>query len=341
MTDSFRARMTAEGEEPMKRREFLKSTAAGAGLSLLGNLSINVAAAEKSKVSLVRTEDRAKGIQAVLKLISFPSPKGKSVLIKPNFNTADPTPGSTHNDTLRQLVQEMKDRGATRLAVGDSCGPGNTKSVMEQKGIPALAKEIGFDVINFEELPPEAWIHFNPPGNHWKNGFSVAKPVVDAEYLLWTCCLKTHGFGGVHSMSLKLAVGVTEKKIRMGDMHQNAEHTRHMIAEIHQAFKPQLIVMDGVEIFVDGGPMSGKKVTAGIVVAGTDRIAIDAVGLAVLKNHGSNQAIMSKKIFEQEQIARAVELGLGAKTPDEIEIVTGDSASRDYAAKLQDILALG
>jgi uncharacterized protein (DUF362 family) len=326
----------------MKRREFLKGAAAGAaGLSILGNLSPNVIAAETTaKVALVRAEDRAKGIQAALKLLSFPSPKGKSVLIKPNFNTADPTPGSTHNDTLRQLVQEMKSRGAVRFTVGESCGPGSTSAVMEQKGIPALAKETGFDILNFDDLPPEGWVKFNPPGSHWKNGFTVAKPVIDAEYLLWTCCLKTHQYGGVHSMALKLAVGVIHKNIRMSEMHQSPD-IRRMIAEIHQAFKPQLIVMDGIEIFVDGGPMSGKKVTAGVVVVGTDRIAIDAVGLAVLKHHGSNSAIMSKKIFEQEQVARAVELGLGVKTADQIELVTGDAESRDYADKLKKILALG
>jgi uncharacterized protein (DUF362 family) len=325
----------------MKRREFLKGAAAGAGLSILGNLSKTVVAAgPMAKVALVRTEDRAKGIQAALKLIAFPSPQGKSVLIKPNFNTADPAPGSTHNDTLRQLAQEMRARGATRLAIGDGCGPGSTNDVMEKKGIPALAKEAGFEVVNFEELPPEGWIKFNPPGCHWKNGFRVAKPVVDAEYLLWTCCLKTHQYGGVHSMALKLAVGVTHKDIRMSEMHQSP-NIRRMIAEIHQAFTPQLIVMDGVEIFTDGGPMSGKRVTAGIVVVGTDRIAIDAVGLAVLKHHGSNDAIMSKKIFEQEQVARAIELGLGIKTPDQIEIVTGEAESRDYAGKLKEILALG
>jgi uncharacterized protein (DUF362 family) len=325
----------------MKRREFLKGAAAGGGLSILGHFPPTAFAADTAKVALVRTEDRAKGIQAALKLISFPSPKGKSVLIKPNFNTADPAPGSTHNDTIRQLVQEMKALGARRFTVGDSCGPGDTKAVMEQKGIPALAKEVGFEVINFEDLSPQDWVPFNPPGSHWKNGFSVAKPVVEAEYLLWTCCLKTHGFGGVHSMSLKLAVGVTPKSIRMGEMHRDSTHIRRMIAEINQGFKPQLIVMDGVEIFVDGGPMTGKKVAAGIIVAGTDRIAIDAVGLAVLKHHGSNDAIMSKKIFEQEQVARAVELGLGIKSPDQIEIVTGDAESRDYAGKLKQILSQG
>jgi uncharacterized protein (DUF362 family) len=326
----------------MRRRDFLKQSAAGAAVSILGRAAPSAfGAATTSKVALVRTEDRTQGIAEAVKLISFPSPGGKKVLIKPNFNTADPTPGSTHNDTIRQLVAEMKTRGATKLTIGESCGPGNTAAVMEQKGIPALSRELGFDVINFDELPSEGWVQCNPPGSHWPNGFGVARPIVEAEYLLWTCCLKTHQFGGVHSMSIKLAVGTIEKKIRFPVMHADQVHMRHMIAEIHQAFTPHLIVMDGVDIFVDGGPMTGKLVRAGVMVAGTDRIAVDAVGLAVLKNHGANDAIMSRKIFEQEQIARAVELGLGAKSPDQIEIVTGDAASREYADRLKGILAQG
>jgi uncharacterized protein (DUF362 family) len=329
-----------KGDESMKRREFLKQSAAGAAaIPMLNRMSS--AADATAKVALVKSDDRAKGIAAGLKMISFPSPKGKKVLIKPNFNTADPTPGSTHNDTLRQLIQEMKARGASQFSVGDSCGPGDTKAIMEQKGIPALGKELGFEVINFEELPPQGWVHCNPPGSHWKDGFDVARPVVEAEYLLWTCCLKTHQYGGIHSMSLKLAVGVTNKSVRR-EMHAAANtHMRRMIAEIHHAFAPQLIVMDGVEIFVDGGPMTGKRVNAGIIAVGTDRVAIDALGLAVLKYHSSNDAIMSKKIFEQEQVARAVEMGLGIKSPDQIEIVTADADSRDYAAKLKEILAKG
>jgi uncharacterized protein (DUF362 family) len=324
----------------MRRRDFLKTSAACAAISALGRAASSATAADQTaKVALVKTDDRSKGIAAAMKLISFPSPKGKKVLIKPNFNTADPTPGSTHNDTLRQLALEMTTRGATHLTIGDSCGPGNTREVLEKKGIPALAKELGIDILNFEDLPADGWTQCNPPGSHWKNGFSVAKPVTDAEYLLWTCCLKTHGFGGVHSMSLKLAVGVTNKNVRM-QMHQSPD-IRRMIAEIHQAFTPQLIVMDGLDIFVDGGPMTGKLVNAGVIIVGTDRIAVDAVGLAVLKNHGSNQVIMDTKIFAQEQIARAVELGLGVKSPDQIEIITADAASKEYAGKLKEILTRG
>jgi uncharacterized protein (DUF362 family) len=327
----------------MNRRDFLKqSTAGAAALSVMGTGFVSSARAQAAaKVALVKTQDRAKGIPAAMKLISFPSPKGKKVLLKPNFNTADPTPGSTHNDTLRQLVLEMKSRGAAQITVGERSGPPQTKSVIEAKGIPALAQELGFDLINFEELGADGWVHFNPPGSHWQNGFDVARPITEAEYLLWTCCLKTHGAGGIYSMSIKLAVGTTNKNL-MRELHGTRQtHMRRMIAEIHHAFTPHLIVMDGVDVFVDGGPSNGKLVTAGVIVAGTDRIAVDAVGLAILKHLGSNDAIMSTKIFEQEQIQRAVELGLGVGKPDQIEIVTGDADSRAYADALKPILAQG
>lgn len=56
----------------------------------------------KSRVTLIETDDRKHGVKASLKALEFNPAKGKNVLIKPNFNTADPTPGSTHNETLVQ-----------------------------------------------------------------------------------------------------------------------------------------------------------------------------------------------------------------------------------------------
>jgi len=50
---------------------------------------------------------------------------------------------------------------------------------------------------------------------------------------------------------------------------------------------------------------------------------------------------MGRKIFEQEQISRAVELGLGVSRPEDIELVAGDSDSRAYAGKLKGILLQG
>ncbi|MCH8067937.1 MAG: hypothetical protein IID16_01500 [Candidatus Marinimicrobia bacterium] len=50
---------------------------------------------------------------------------------------------------------------------------------------------------------------------------------------------------------------------------------------------------------------------------------------------------MKTGIFEQGQIARAVELGLGVTRPEEIEIVTDDEDSRMYAEQLREILLKG
>jgi len=114
-----------------------------------------------------------------------------------------------------------------------------------------------------------------------------------------------------------------------------------MIAEINEPFKPALVVLDGIDAFVDGGPMTGKRVKGNVFLASTDRVAMDAVGVAFLKLLGSNPSIMKPKIFEQEQIARAVELGLGASSPSEIEVIPADQTSQDYRDRVLEILKQG
>jgi uncharacterized protein (DUF362 family) len=70
-------------------------------------------------------------------------------------------------------------------------------------------------------------------------------------------------------------------------------------------------------------------------------VALDAVGVAVLRHLGTTPEVSRGRIFEQEQIARAVELGLGVDGPDKIQLVSGDKDSEDYAAEIRQVLALG
>lgn len=141
-------------------------------------------------------------------------------------------------------------------------------------------------------------------------------------------------------MSLKLSVGITHKR-NMTELHSSFRSMRKMIAEINQVYRPALILLDAIEAFVDGGPMTGTRKRADVILAGTDRVAIDAVGLTILKELGSNKNIMDRKIFEQEQISRASELGIGITRPEDIEIVTGDEVSNEYSEKLKEILLKG
>ncbi len=294
----------------------------------------------RTRVALVRTSDRGYGVKKTVDLLGINPVKGKQVLIKPNFNTADPYPGSTHGDTLVALIRQLRQMGASSLTIGERSGPPATAKVIKEKGIIELCREHDVGLINFEDLPAGQWVRLRPEQSHWTDGFDVAKPVLEAECVVSTCCLKTHGYGGVFTMSLKLSVGITRKR-NMTELHTSFRSMRKMIAEINQVYSPSLVVLDGIEAFVDGGPMTGELKRADVMLAGTDRIAIDAVGLAILKDLGSNEAIMGRKIFEQEQISRAVELGLGVRRPEEIELVTGDDDSSAYANILKGILRRG
>lgn len=323
------------------RRDFVRGTTAGlAALPLVRFDGLEgMFGPIRSRVALVHTTDRKRGVAEVLALLDPQGVTGKRVLVKPNFNSADDTPASTHSDTLAQLVTEMHERGARSVTVGESSGPPQTRGVMEKKGIFDLARDARFDVVDFEQIGDGDWVRFKPPGSRWPDGFYLPRLIVDSEYTVSTCCLKTHGYGGVFTMSLKLSVGLTPKRIR-GTMHRSP-NMRRMIAELNTGYKPQLIVLDGVTAFTDGGPSQGTRKAGNVMIAGSDRVAVDAVGLAVLKELGANQAVMSRRIFEQEQIAQAVELGLGVDAPDAIEIVTRGAESGAYAEKLRAILRLG
>jgi uncharacterized protein (DUF362 family) len=323
------------------RRDFVRVAAGLAVFPMIGNREVGrVLAPRRSRVALVRTSDRKRGVTEALKLMDLRSVAGKRVVLKPNFNSADEAPASTHGDTLTQLVRELQELGARSITLGESSGPPQTKGVMDKKGIFDIARDLRFDVVDYEQIGDNDWVQFPATGTHWPEGFALPRLIVASEYTVSTCCLKTHGSGGVFTMSLKLSVGLSPKPIRR-TMHRSPD-MRRMIAELNTGYKPQLIVLDGVAAFTDGGPSRGELKPGNVMIAGDDRVAVDAVGLAMLKHLGANEAIMRRGIFQQEQIARAVELGLGAAGPDSIEIVTAaDAESRSCADSLRKILAQG
>jgi uncharacterized protein (DUF362 family) len=294
--------------------------------------------ANATKIALVKTSNRIEGVTRAINLLNINPVKGKEVILKPNFNTADPCPGSTHNDTLYALIEKLQIMGAKHITIAERSGPANTRECMQQKGIFDMAEKLNFDIVNLEEIKPEDWVRIQPEGSHWENGFEIARIYNEAECVVQTCCLKTHGFGGHFSLSLKLAVGMVAGRAigapYMTEMHRS-EHQRKMIAEMNAGYTPDLIVLDGVETFTSGGPAEGNRVNANVIIAGTDRIAVDAVGVAILRTLGTTPEVSTGPIFAQEQIARAVELGLGISSPDQIEIITGDDTSADLTEKIR------
>lgn len=332
----------------MDRRMFLKQLTTAGGIGLLSPL-LNVspllkqAAHASAQVVLVKTDDRLTGAQRALDLLGLRSYKNRDIFVKPNFNSADAAPGSTHIDIITALVQRLQADDPRRITVGDRSGMGNTRAVMSRKGIFDLAANLGFDTVVFDELAARDWQFFNPESSHWTHGFALPKPVLDADAIIQTCCLKTHRFGGHFTLSLKNSVGLAAKFIPgdaynfMTELHGTADQ-RRMIAEINTAYTPDFVLMDGVEALVTGGPDTGKLVKPGVVLASTDRVALDAVGVAILRYFGTTPEVSRGAIFAQEQIARAVELGLGVSDPAQIELVTDDEPSAAFAELIRPIL---
>ncbi len=304
----------------------------------------------RAKVSLVKTEDRERGIRKAVALlgdVNWPF-DGAHVVLKPNFNSDDPFPGSTHNDTLRALVGLLRELGSSHITIADrSGGSWVTEEVLAEKGIPQLAEKLGVELVATDAEPPEAWERLEVPDGHWKRGVEVPKLFLEADAIVQSCCLKTHRFGGHFTMSLKNAVGVIAKDSvfdgygYMSEMH-GSPHIREMIAEINQLYTPDLIVMDAIDAFVRGGPATGALEHPGLILASTDRIAIDAVGVAILRTYETTPEVAEGRIFDLDQIRRAAELGIGVDSPDRIELVAADDrVSQDAARGIREALARG
>ena len=282
-----------------------------------------------STVALIKTADHREGVLRALRLVPVPIVRDLSVVIKPNFNSSHPFPGSTHNETLRALLEVCRGGGAREITIADRSGMGDTTRVIREKGVDAMARDLGVRVIALETLPPSEWADRTLPGWHWRRGVRFPLLFERTGVIITTCCLKTHRFGGQFTLSLKNSVGMVARTAPDGYDYMRELHgsvlQRILIAELNTLYRPALVLLDGIEAFVDGGPETGTVARPGVVLAGTDRVAIDAVGVALLRMHGVAGPVANGPIFEQEQIKRAVQLGLGVASPAGIDLVT-DSA---------------
>jgi uncharacterized protein (DUF362 family) len=237
----------------------------------------------------------------------------------------------------------LQNMGAAKITVGDRSGMGVTQRVMQQVGATSLARQLGFETVVFDDLDEKQWALIQSKDNHWARGFAVPKMLLNADAVVTTCNLKTHRFGGHFTLSLKNSVGFAAKQVGgsgynfMNELH-SSPNQRVMIAEINRTYAPALIVMDGVEAFTNGGPDRGNVVRPEVVLAGRDRIALDAVGVAILRLYGTTPQVSAGGVFEQAQIARAVELDLGVRRPEDVRIMTADAASEAFAANIRPLI---
>ena len=295
------------------------------------------------EVFLLKTTDRAVGVPELINQIGLSDYPKKQIAIKANFNSADPFPASTHLDTLRAIIISLKNAEVATITLAERSGMGNTENVLEQMGVFALSKELGFETLILDNIGKDDWVKFNRDKTHWLHGFYLAKVFHDADKIVQTCCLKTHRFGGHFTLSLKNSVGMVAKKVPgeiydyMWELH-GSPFQRQMIAEINNNYNLDFVIMDGIKAFISEGPEKGTVVKPNLLLASRDRVAIDAVGVAILKLYGAKGKIGEEEIFKQDQLKRAAGLSFGVKSTDEIKLTALNDETIDDLERIKQIL---
>lgn len=283
----------------------------------------------KSVVSIVRSDSRSEGIQEALRLIGGVKPLCEGVegeiVIKPNCNTDDPFPRDTHPETIRAIAERLIEAGfpTEHIVVGDMSGRGRglpTRHTMANLGITEVAKELGLRISYFEE---EDWVTVKPPRSRaWPNGIMIPLRIYEAGRVILTPIMRPHSTA-TFTISLKLAVGLIEAIGR--EWLHNGEAFYEKMVELNLAYQADLVVADAMRILTDKDLTYRHAAQPGIIIAGSNRVAADAVSVAVMKHykvHGTSD----RPVLGHEQLMLAEELGLGSPRLDRIILKTSNLA---------------
>lgn len=275
----------------------------------------------KALVSFVSGENGVKA--AIQKAVDLLGGFGKSlksqdrILLKPNYNSDDPPPGSTALDFLGAVIELLQEHGYTQLSVGESSGRPwvPTEKVFKGAGLSAKMAEMKIPILDFDR---SKYIDV-PIGGEHLDVIAYPKDLEDFDKIIYLPTMKTHYLAGF-SMSLKLTVGMThlfDRSILHGD---NNMFVSQRAAEMSIPIKPDLIIMDGRISFISGGPAIGLAVHPGVILASGDPVALDVQGVRLLQNFAAVNHLTGDA-WALPQIKTAVKHGLGIQKDDDALLV--------------------
>jgi len=241
--------------------------------------------------------------------------KGDVVLLKPNFNTADPFPASTDFEFLKAVVELIYQQDPKLVMIGDSSTMTlNTRKIMEDLGIFKLLElDPPPRIYVFEEL---SWIKKEIKNGKYLKSVLVPEIIERPDKIIFLPCLKTHKYAQ-YTGALKLAVGFMKPSQRV---RLHLSHLQEKIAELNTIIKCDLVIMDARKCFISGGPASGELKEPNLILASTDRVAIDIEGIKIIQSFEGN-SLEGIDPWDLPQIKRAVELGIGVKNSSEYQVL--------------------
>lgn len=283
---------------------------------------------EKTRVALVRqgeqtvfeavkeAVDRIGGIGNYLK-------RGQSVILKSNYtgNVPEDTGGVTSCRVLESVIRLVKEGGAGEVTILEGCGTIalGTQRIFENLGVTDLAAKYGVRLLDANLLPMRI---VKDEKLCEMGSLAIAEPVFDGSLIINIPVMKTHPLVEV-TVAMKNMNGL----LSPADKRRFHEvNLRKAIAEYHTVLPPYLTIVDGLTGMEGMGPVEGMPVPLGVIMAGENPAAVDAVAARVM-------GFCPEKIPYLQYAKKA---GIGPVSEEEIE-VTGaaiEEVRREFAPAL-------
>ncbi|MEW6747575.1 MAG: DUF362 domain-containing protein [Planctomycetota bacterium] len=298
-------------EKQLTRRSFIKHSAGIGAASILGGLpSFGCGNAEGPRSSQVVDVAAVKGddkVAMTIKAVDLVGgiqkyvPRGAHVCILPNAQRANP--GTyTHPDIVRAVIRMCREAGAQEV----SCLSWLKRENWEATGLAAAIEAEG-GKLRLIDMRNESLYEAAPIPNGVKlKEARLMKALREHDVLIDMPITKDHA-GNRFTGTLKNLMALNLQQVNMqfhtGNFKDDdIEHLDQCIADLNTIITPALCIVDATEFIITNGPFGpGKLHKPQKVVAGTDRVALDAycAGLWGLVPH------------EIHMIERASEHGIG------------------------------
>jgi uncharacterized protein (DUF362 family) len=234
-----------------------------------------------STVAKVRFTDYDSSVAAALDAIGAGDrlPRRGLVIVKPNLTNADGPPVTTPVAAAAAVVRYCRARCGAEVAVGEGCGSGVTRDAYRANGYDRLAKDGGLRLIDFNEAPAET---LRRDDALQLKEFHL--PVVAREaFLISLPVLKDHSFTDT-TIAMKNLFGLAPAPYYKGSWNKSRLHspsTHKSVFDVCLYRPPDLCVVDAA-VALAGMHLSGRQKKLGLILAGFDPVAVDAVGRRLL-----------------------------------------------------------
>lgn len=236
---------------------------------------------EHPRVCIASGPDAYANARRALASLDLSGTRGRRVLLKPNIGReADPGSGIvTDAHVVAAAIDVFREAGA-EVAVGESPIVGvRMAEAYSRCGLARLAAERECPLLDMDARPPQG---IPLPNGRVIRSLKVCADVVEHDCVVSIPVMKTHMHTGV-SLGTKNMKGCLWRRSKV-DLHMlpplpgSEEKTLNLaIADMAEVLHPQITLIDGTVGMEGLGPSAGDPRPLGVVLAGTDVLATDAV----------------------------------------------------------------